>query len=100
MDRWRHSLGIALLGGSGAINAGQLARVSHRAAFTQRSFTQRSFYTEELYTKELYTEKLVHRDDFAHRSFYIEKLLHRKALAHTSFYTENHREAFTPRSLA
>ena len=71
-------MGRALLGGSGTENVELLARVLHRAAFTQRSFTRRSFYTE----------KLVHREDFTQSLFYTEKLLHRKGFAHRSFYTE------------
>ena len=72
-----------LLGGSGTENAELLARVLHRAAFTQRSFTQRNFTR-----RSFYTEKLVHREDFTQRIFYTEKLLHRKGFTHRSFYTE------------
>ena len=77
-----NSLRRALLGGSGTENAELLARVLHRAAFTQRSFPRRIFYTE----------KLVHRKDFTHSLFCTEKLLHRQErFLHT--------EAFTQRSL-
>ena len=85
-----------MLGGSGTENAELLARVLHRAAFTQRSFTQRSF-TRRIF----YAEKLAHRKDFTHRAFYTEKLLHRKGFTHRSFYTEKslYRVVLAQRSL-
>ena len=82
-DRWGNSLGRALLGGSGTENAELLARVLHRAAFTQRSFTQRSF-TRGIF----YTGKLVHREGFTHRIFYTGKVLHTKAFTQRSLFTE------------
>ena len=75
------------ISGSGTENAellSLLARVLHRAAFTQRSFTQRSFDTEDL----LHTEACVHRDDFTHKIFYTEKLLHSKGFTRKSLYTQ------------
>ena len=57
----------ALLGGSGTENAELLARVLHRAAFT-----------EELYTEELYTEDLLHREACTQRGLYAQNLLHRE----------------------
>ena len=72
-----------MLGGSGTENAELLARVLHRAAFTQRSFTQRSF-TRRIF----YTGKLVHREGFTHRIFYTGKVLHTKAFTQRSLFTE------------
>ena len=71
-------MGRALLGegGSSIKNAELLARVLHKAAFTQRSFTKSRFHTE----------KLVHREDFRHRSFSTGMILHRKAI-HTEAFT-------------
>ena len=71
-------------GESGTENAELLARVLHRAAFT-----------EELYTEELYTADLLHGEACTHGGLYTQSLAHRETFTQERFYTE----AFTQRSL-
>ena len=78
-----NSLRRALLGGSGTENAELLARVLHRAAFTQRRFTQRNFTRRSFYTEKLvHTEELFHTDVLTQRNFYTEQLLHTDTFTH------------------